>query len=226
MRSGDFLWLAGLGAIVLLLALPDTRQSFVALSTAYPYAMGFAKFAALATMGELLAQRITAGQWRRPVGLMLRAAVWGLLGMVITLMFQVFSAGVVAAIAKGMLPGGYSATATFVTAFLISAVMNLAFAPTFMGLHRITDTYIDLADGKLANLARVELKAVMGRIDWHGFVSFVVLRTLPLFWIPAHTVTFLLPPEYRVLMAAFLSIALGGILAFAKRRPQNLRRVK
>ncbi len=226
MRSGDFLWLAGLGVIALLLALPDTRQAFVALNTAYPYMMGFAKFVVLATMGELLALRITVGQWRRPVGLWMRAAVWGVLGMAITLMFQVFSAGVVATIAKGMLPGGYSATATFVTAFLISTVMNLAFAPTFMAFHRVTDTYIDLADGKLANLARVDLKTVIGRIDWHGFVSFVVIRTLPLFWIPAHTVTFLLPPEFRVLMAAFLSIALGGILAFAKRKPPAIRRVK
>jgi hypothetical protein len=226
MRSGDFLWLAGLGAVALLLVVPESRREFVALSTAYPYMMGYAKFAVLATMGELLAVRIAAGQWRRPTGLALRAAVWGVLGMVITLMFQVFSAGVAAAVAKGMLPGGYSQTAAFVTAFLISAVMNLAFAPTFMGLHRITDTYIDLADGQFGKLARVELRTVMSRIDWHGFVSFVVLRTIPLFWIPAHTVTFLLPPEYRVLMAAFLSIALGGILAFAKRRPQSLRRVK
>jgi hypothetical protein len=44
------------------------------------------------------------------------------------------------------------------------------------------------------------------------------MKTIPLFWIPAHTITFSLPPEYRVLMASFLSIALGGILAFAKRR--------
>jgi len=226
MRSGDFLWLAGLGAVVLPLALPDSRQGFVALNTAYPFAMGFAKFAVLATMGELLAVRIPCGQWRRPIGLALRAAVWGVLGMAIVLMFEVFSSGVLAAIGKGLLPGGYSETAAFVTAFLMSAVMNLAFAPTFMALHRITDTYIDLADGKLANLARVELRTVINRIDWHGFVSFVVLRTLPLFWIPAHTVTFLLPPEFRVLMAALLSIALGGILAFAKRKPAAIRRVK
>jgi len=39
-------------------------------------------------------------------------------------------------------------------------------------------------------------------------------------------VTFLLPPEFRVLMAAFLSIALGGILAFAKRKSPAIRRVK
>ena len=56
------------------------------------------------------------------------------------------------------------------------------------------------------------------RIDWNGFVSFVVVKTIPLFWIPAHTVTFMLAPEYRVVVAAFLSIALGGILSFAKKK--------
>jgi hypothetical protein len=67
----------------------------------------------------------------------------------------------------------------------------------------------------------VEFKAVMGRIDWHGFVSFVVLRTIPLFWIPAHTMTFLLPPEFRVLMAAVLSIALGGYWRLPSAAPNN-----
>jgi len=66
--------------------------------------------------------------------------------------------------------------------------------------------------------APVAVSEVIGRIDWRGFVSFVLFRTIPLFWIPAHTITFLLPPHYRVLMAALLSLALGGILAFAKRR--------
>ena len=51
-----------------------------------------------------------------------------------------------------------------------------------------------------------------------GFVSFVLMKTIPIFWIPAHTITFLLPSEYRVLSAAFLSIALGAILAFAKKK--------
>ncbi len=226
MRSGDFLWLAGLGVVALVLAMPDNRQVFVSLSLAHPYAMGFVKFALLASMGELLAVRIVGGEWRLPTGLWMRAAVWGLLGLAVVLTFEVFNTGVVSAIRKGLLPGGYDTTATFVTALMISAVMNLVFGPTLMGLHRITDTYIDLADGKFANLARVELRTVISSIDWYGFVSFVLLRTLPFFWIPAHTVTFLLPPEFRVLMAASLSIALGAILAFAKRKPAAIRRVK
>lgn len=225
MKRGDLIWGASLAAIGIFLLYPATHAVFVGVNKAYPFIMGFVKFAVLATMGELLALRIVTGEWKQPVGLVWRAVIWGLLGVVIVLMFEVFATGIVSAIKKGMLPAGHSQTAAFVTAFWISTVMNLAFAPTFMALHRITDTYIDLAGGKFANLGGVELKKVVSTIDWYGFVSFVVLRTLPLFWIPAHTVTFLLPPEYRVLMAAFLSIALGAILGFAKRKPA-IRRVK
>ncbi|HWJ02684.1 MAG TPA: hypothetical protein VNU93_03325, partial [Verrucomicrobiae bacterium] len=69
-----------------------------------------------------------------------------------------------------------------------------------------------------AKMLQVKLADVVNHIDWHGFISFVVLKTIPFFWIPAHTITFMLPTEYRVLTAAFLSIALGGILAFAKKQ--------
>ena len=87
-----------------------------------------------------------------------------------------------------------------------------------MLVHRLTDTWLDLAGGALARIPSVGVAAVAGAIDWKGFLGFVLLKTIPLFWIPAHTVTFLLPPELRVLFAAFLSLALGAILAFAKRR--------
>ncbi|GFR35173.1 Mpv17/PMP22 family protein [Thermobrachium celere] len=86
-----------------------------------------------------------------------------------------------------------------------------------MALHRITDTYIDLGQGKLSLILKTNLKDVVNKIDWYGYISFVVLKTIPFFWVPAHTITFLLPSEYRVLMASFLSIALGAILSIAKR---------
>jgi hypothetical protein len=87
-----------------------------------------------------------------------------------------------------------------------------------MLFHRVTDTFIDLGSGNLSKIMKVKLGDVIGKIDFKGFISFVVIKTIPIFWIPAHTVTFMLAPEYRVLMASFLSIAMGGILAFAKRR--------
>ena len=48
--------------------------------------------------------------------------------------------------------------------------------------------------------------------------GFVFRLTIPLFWIPAHTVTFLLPTQYRTLFAALLSVVLGILLGIAERR--------
>lgn len=218
MNRGDFLWLAVLAAISSVLLLPAPHQVFVALTKQHPYLMGFIKFAVLATMGELLAIRIVTGSWRWPPGVTYRAVVWGLFGVVIVLMFDVFSGGINAAISKGMLWVGDGSVRLFMTAFWISAIMNLAFAPTFMTAHRITDAYIDMHCGEGLKPSEIRLSVITAKIDWQGLVSFVVLRTIPLFWIPAHTLTFLLPPEYRILVAAYLSIALGAILAYAKRR--------
>ena len=191
---------------------------FAELTLAHPYLMGFVKFAILATIGELCAIRILSGQWKSPVGLIYRTLVWGVLGMGIVLMFEIFSGGVASAITKGLLPTGSGFAQQFMKAFFISAIMNLSFAPVFMAFHRFTDTCIDVACGEGVGFGGVSPSAVLARIDWQGFIGFVVLKTVPFFWIPAHTVTFLLPPEYRVLVAASLSIALGAILAYAKRK--------
>lgn len=206
------LWLLIVALCGAALLVPYTREIFLTATKAHPYLMGFGKFAILATMGELLAIRITSGDWKAPKGLIWRFVIWGLIGMLITLVFQIFSGGVTAAMQSGYLPGGESA---FLFAFFVSSIMNLTFAPTFMAAHRFTDTWLDIYyEGN----KKVRVYDVTSRIDWNGFVSFVVMKTVPFFWIPAHTVTFLLPPEYRVVMAAFLSIALGGILSFAKKR--------
>ena len=49
-------------------------------------------------------------------------------------------------------------------------------------------------------------------INWDQFIRVIVFKTIPLFWIPAHTITFLMPIEYRVIFAAILGIFLGLIL--------------
>jgi len=218
MSRGDFLWLAALCAVSSIMLVPASHQVFISVTKAHPYLMGFGKFAILATMGELLAIRIGTGAWKSPAGLTYRGMIWGLIGVLIVLMFEVFSTGVMAAIAKGLLWSGDASTSKIWGAFWISSIMNLAFAPAFMTLHRITDTYIDIVCGENKPLGDVRLSDVIARIDWQGMISFVVCKTIPFFWIPAHTITFLLPPEYRVLMAAYLGIALGVILAYSKRR--------
>lgn len=220
MKKGDLLWGGGLLAVIAFLTFPATHNVFVANSANHPLIMAFIKFFVLGTMGEVLGGRIVAGEWKKPIGLFWRAVVWGVLGIIIAMAFTIFSTGVKSLIAGGLLPMFAEGTmgAKVLTAFFISAFMNAIFAPPMMGFHKITDTYIDLMDGKIGNLSGVKLSQVIDAIDFQGLIGFVFFKTIPFFWIPAHTITFLLPPVYRVLMAAFLGIALGAILGFAKKR--------
>ncbi len=218
-KKCDLLWGGLLLVILAFMLVPVTHNLFVQLSQSHIYLMAFAKFSVLATMGELLAIRIINGAWKKPVGFLWRALVWGGLGVSIALVFNLYATGVADALKNGLLPSlgqdGVSHRVSF--AFFTSVLMNCFFAPTFMAFHRFTDTYIDLGQGKLRSMVKIQLKEVVGEIDWNRFISFVVCKTIPFFWIPAHTLTFLLPPEYRILMAALLSIALGVILGFVKK---------
>jgi hypothetical protein len=54
---------------------------------------------------------------------------------------------------------------------------------------------------------------IIANLDWNVQWNFIFKKTIPFFWIPAHTVTFLLPVEFQVLFAALLGIALGVILS-------------
>ncbi len=212
MKKGDFIW-GGLFLIFcIILAVPSTREVFVGFTDAHKLIGGFLKFSILATMGELLARRVGAGEWTFPSYFVARGVIWGLLGMLITMIFTIYATGVVKLQTIGLLP--FEGVA-FGFAFFTSALMNVTFAPTFMYAHRISDTYLDMRHEGVENLT---ITKVVQHIDTAGFVTFVVGKTVPYFWIPVHTLTFLLPSEYRVLAAAMLSIALGLILTIAKKK--------
>jgi len=228
MKIRDILWFLALATITAFVVLPITRPIFNELTIRYPYIMGFIKTAILASMGEILVSRIRTGHYFQAKGFFLKAIVWGFLGMVFVLIFKVFSNGVIAAQSASLLPTIEEPAfiKTLLTALLISIIMNLFFAPTFMLLHRITDGYIELGHGTLKGVCHVKLKDVIGKIDFQSFINFVILKTIPFFWIPAHTITFILPETYRVLMAAYLSIALGILLTIAKSRKVNTHETK
>ena len=56
---------------------------------------------------------------------------------------------------------------------------------------------------------------IISELNWNVQWNFVFKKTIPFFWIPAHTITFILPGEFQVLFAALLGIALGLILSIA-----------
>lgn len=212
MKKGDFIWAFILLLWILILAVPASRTVFISVTGAYPYTGGFVKFAILATMGDLLGTRILKGEWIIPDGIIYKVIVWGIIGMMITLLFTLFMGGAAAAQAAGRLPFRGS---TFAQAFFGSAVMNLTFGPMMMIFHRFTDVYLETRYEK--NSWRISMDELIDRIDWHSMVKFSWIKTCPLFWIPAHTIVFLLPEQYRVITSAFLSIALGVLMAISKK---------
>lgn len=210
--------IAVFAAFAAILIIPATREVFEKLSGEHPYLMGFIKFALLATAGELIAIKMASGRFAKPAYLVARIVIWGLIGIWITYMMKIFFLGSGAMIAAGLLPGktldassiGYK----LIRAFATAATMNLTFGPTFMAVHKCSDTYLAL---RAQNGKGVKLGEVIDAVDWKRFVSFTIFKTVPIFWIPAHTVTFLLPSEYQVMLAALLSVALGIILNLRKK---------
>ena len=227
MRSSDKIALgAVLCGLAAFLVIPGFLDGFIDLTKKNPYLMSFAKFAVLSTFGECIGLRIVTGVYNKPgFGILPRAIVWGLLGMGIKFAFSIFINGTPYALAELGLPvtpetarsGPFSLK--LLVAFATSVSLNSIFAPVFMTLHRITDAHIVANGGTLKGFfTPLDMTRYFQEINWTSLWGFVFKKTLPFFWVPAHTITFLLPSHFQVLFAALLGIALGLILAFANRK--------
>lgn len=236
MKKNDFIFII-LFALIIVPFIPfpfmESFQKGFLYNESYWLLTSFLKFGLLATLGEVIGVRIKTGSYITPsFGFIPRFIVWGFLGIMIKLSFVVFAAGVpvflektcgikgvidamkekdiFAAFANGT--GGIRVLA----AFSISVMMNIVFAPVMMTFHKITDTHISDNGGTLAGFfTPIKFKEIFPRINWSVQWNFVFKRTIPFFWIPAHTITFLLANEYRVAFAAFLGVALGVFLSIA-----------
>lgn len=187
--------------VTLLLIFFVTRPFFIGFAKENMLLGGFVKFFLLASIGDFVGLRLKTKEWGIPKNMFLKAVVWGVIGILIVMMFEIFPAGITTLQEKGILPFLGN---KYAFAFFVSLFMNVVFAPTMMFFHRISDTYLN---------EKGTLKEVISRIDFYGFVNTVLFKTIPLFWIPAHTITFLIPAEYRVILAAVLGIFLGLLLS-------------
>ncbi|MDZ7633328.1 MAG: hypothetical protein U5L72_02355 [Bacteroidales bacterium] len=189
----------------------------------WAFTASFIKFAILATMGEMLGSRIRNGLYL-PGGfaLLFRAVVWGFLGMTVKAAFMIFGGGVpLIASHFGMenpdaVMAGPVTGARLLLAFAISTFLNIFYAPLLMVTHRVSDLHIAAAAGDRRKLMTVpKVTGLLASIEWNSMWGIVVKKSIPLFWIPAQTVNFLLPEEFRILVAALYSTVLGVILALA-----------
>ncbi len=224
MKKNDFYII--LGVIIILLPFfifEEVYSFYTTFNKEHGIITAFIKFAILATFGEALGLRIKEGVYnRKGFGLLPRAVVWGFLGITIKVAFVIFAKGTPMFLeyagledASKMLSGELT-TSKILVAFSVSFAMNIVYAPVMMTLHKLTDIHIINNDGKLSCLLKKinfaeNFKNINWDIQWH----FIFKKTIPFFWIPAHTITFLMPPDFRVLFAALLGIALGLILAVA-----------
>jgi len=202
---------------------PGLYKFYLQANKSHEILLAMFKFGILATTGEFIGLRIKTGNYfERGFGIIPRAVVWALLGATIAIAFVIFSKGVPIALnhytpfdAIKSMTGDFSGL-KLLTAFSISFCLNLVYAPVMMTFHKITDTHIGMNSGKLKSLVTpIPFAKIFSGINWNVQWNFVYKKTIPFFWIPAHTITFLLPGHFRVLFAAILGVALGIILAVA-----------
>ncbi len=185
----------------------------------HPMLMAFMKFAILATAGESIGLRISKGFYNeKGFGLLPRAIVWGFLGMGISMAMMIFKIGTPAFLAKmgvNILSDNFGIR--LLIAFSTSVALNCIFAPVFMTFHKITDMHIIKNGGTIKGFFSrpINMAESFKAINWDVQWGFVFKKTLPFFWFPAHTITFMLPGEFQVLFAALLGVALGVILSIA-----------
>jgi hypothetical protein len=204
------IWLGLLAGVAGILSFPASRELFIIATKAHPLIMGMLKFALLGTMGELLGTKVITGRWRlKGIRLHQRIIVWAFLGLVFAIILPLFSYGIDGLLGNGMIPGR---NIRLLEAFWKSFFMQLIFAFPFMVFHRITDTLIE----KNRLFAKWPVIETFVNIDWKNMFT-VVGWSIIWFWLPVQTINYLLPPEFRVVVAALLAVALGFILGLAKR---------
>ena len=171
-------------------------ESYAELVRAHPIPSAMAQFALLGTLGELASRWVGARRIHMPFTARTtawKALGWAALAVCIKYAFTGFTAFVEGLAAHGLLPR----LDAFGTALAVSVSMNLQFGPFLVIAHRLIDNAID------------------GAPNWANLDK--ALLSLLWFWVPAHTVTFLLPPDFRIGLAALWSLALGVILGFYAR---------
>lgn len=224
MKKNDLLLILLLAVIFVPFFVSDALSAaYKDFNGAHYFIMAFLKFGILATIGESIGLRIKNGVYSEPgFGLFPRCVVWGLLGVWIASAMKVFSIGVPPLIDSFGVEGVAGAMSEsfsglkLLGAFGISVMMNTAFAPVFMTVHKVTDTHILRCGGGLrCFITPIAFGDILGSLNWKVQWNFVFKKTIPFFWIPAHTITFMLPASLQVLFAAFLGVALGILLSIA-----------
>jgi len=170
---------------------------YVSIVKTYPLTSAIIQFAVLGTLGDIISKWIIKRKIFMPYGiftLFFKMIEWAVLAVFIKYAFIGFHGFVDYLVSNNLLPE----LNVFSKSLSISVSMNLQFGPFLVIMHRLLDNIVH-REKNWANLDK-------------GFLS------LLWFWIPAHTITFILPKPFQIGLAAVWSVVLGIILGFYNRR--------
>ncbi|HZW40197.1 MAG TPA: hypothetical protein VFF33_12940 [Ignavibacteriaceae bacterium] len=159
----------------------------------YPILSAIIQFAILGTLGEIISKWIINKKVSlafTPLHILWKMIEWGILAVCIKYAFIGFTSFVEGLAAHNYLPE----LNLFTKAFAISAFMNLQFGLFLVIAHRLLDNVYT----RKINFTNID-KSMLSLL-W--------------FWIPAHTITFMLPKDFQIGLAALWSVMLGIILGY------------
>nr|MDK2850525.1 hypothetical protein [Candidatus Cloacimonadota bacterium] len=165
----------------------------------HPITSAMLQFAILGSLGEIISKWIVQKSFKYPFTFMMtiwKMIVWAVLAVGIKYAFIGFGGYVQSLIESGLWPAFAKGSLGY--ALSLSILMNLQFGLFLVLIHRILDN-IPLKEKNWKNLHK-------------GMYS------LLWFWIPAHTVTFMVNDDLKMGLAAVWSVALGLILGFFNRK--------
>jgi hypothetical protein len=184
---------------------------YVRFVSTYPIWSAMLQFAVLGTFGEIISRWIVKKRILYPFTLMetvWKMISWSILAICIKYAFVGFEGFVDALVyhqPHAFLPLIFKES-TFFHAFAKSILINLQFGLFLVVFHRILDNMFLLNK------------------NWRRLDQ--AFLTLIWFWIPAHTLTFILPPEYQIGLAALWSVVLGLLLGTFMARPTKRNKIK
>lgn len=230
MKIGDFICLAVLASLPAAIfggALQDLRL----LASAHPQAVGFGAFAVWGAIGETWGYRLSGRGYPQLSRVFISALLWGLHGLLASVLYWVINSGVFISQGMNILPGGgYVANAGsfkaffgsffFTGPFFTSLLVCLTMSPVILALQRLVIASFDfrLDKGRWPSLALASWKA-----DWPRFIHYQ-LTGVPLIRVPMMTVVFMLPPNLWLFTAAWawsLVTILEGLSSGKERRKEK-----
>ncbi len=173
-------------------------QTYLSWVTQNPLLSAAIQFPILGTLGEVISFSVQNKKLALPCSwlqLLGKVIAWAVLGIVIKYGFAGMKGFVQALLDHQLLPAFLSDGLGW--AFAVSVFTNILFGPQMMAFHRVEDNLILRQKG------------------FQGITK--AWKTLVWFWIPAHTITFLLPPDLQIGLAAVWSLVLGIIMGATKR---------